>query len=287
MTSQEAVELRAISSTDVADVGSFLHNNLNSRVSASAWASAIVPPWHVESPNHGFLLACEGGIVGVYLAFYSQREINDKHERFCNLAAWCVLDDFRAHGLRLLRALVGQRGYTFTDLSPSGNVIALNQKLRFTSLNTATALVVNVPWPVKGVRIRTEESDIERVLQGQDMEIFRDHRRTAAARHLVVSRGDEYCYVIFRKDRRKGLPLFASLLYVSNSGLFKETSRVVFSHLLLRHRIPATLVELRIAGSRPPMSPMLSSPRTKMYKGSNVAADQIDYLYSELTCVSW
>ena len=40
-----------------------------------------------------------------------------------------------------------QDGYHFTDLSPSGNVVALNRRLGFTQLDTATALVPNLPWP--------------------------------------------------------------------------------------------------------------------------------------------
>ena len=68
-------------------------------------------------------------IVGAHLAFYSERMIEDRRERFCNLGAWCVQPDYRFHSLRLLKALLAQEGYTFTDLSPSGNVIGVNEKL--------------------------------------------------------------------------------------------------------------------------------------------------------------
>ena len=47
------------------------------------------------------------------------------------MGAWCVLDEFRAHGLRLVRADAGPGGYNFTDLSPSGNVVQLNTRLKF------------------------------------------------------------------------------------------------------------------------------------------------------------
>jgi hypothetical protein len=228
-------------------------------------------------------------IAGVYLALYSERVINGQRESMCNLAAWCVLPTYRHHGLRLLRALLRQEGYHFIDLSPSGNVVPLNLRLGFAELDTATALTPNVPWPPmsRDVRLVTDLDEIPRHLSGRDLEIHRDHARAAAANHLVVVRRDETCYVLFRRDRRKRLPLFASFIYVSNPSLFRTTAGHVRRHLLLRRRIPFTLSELRIVGSRPRLSIMLNSPRPKMFRSPTLGAGDIDYLYSELTCAVW
>ena len=43
---------------------------------------------------------------GAYLALYSERDIDGRTERFCNLAAWCVMDEYRSFGLMLLKALL-------------------------------------------------------------------------------------------------------------------------------------------------------------------------------------
>lgn len=115
-----AVELRPITPADLNPVAEFLHTYLNARVTAADWATAITPPWADDSPNHGFLLQAGERLVGVYLAFYSRREIDGRTERFCNLAAWCVLDECRSLGLRLLQALLAQKNYHFTDLSLAG-----------------------------------------------------------------------------------------------------------------------------------------------------------------------
>ena len=267
----------------------FLHAQLNARVTAAAWAAAITPPWVVDQPNHGFLLRVGERVVGAYLAFYSEREIDGRRERFCNLAAWCVLEEYRSHSLRLLRALLAQKGYHFTDLSPSGSVVPLNTRLKFSHLDVATVLVPNLPWPLwsRRARVISDAQEIERTLRGRDLHIYRDHARTAAARHVVVVKGGGTCYVMFRKDRRRNLPLFASILYVGNPELFRTIARYVFRHLLIRHGIPATLAELRVVGDRPKPSIMLKSPRPKMYRSVDLRPDQIDYLYSELTCVAW
>jgi hypothetical protein len=283
------IAVRAIAEADVQAVAEFLHANLNDRVSADAWARAIDVPWSIDQPNAGFMLVDHDVVVGVYVAFYSERTINGDLERFCNLGAWCVLPGWRFHGLRLLRSLLAQDGYHFTDLSPSGGVIGLNTRLGFDFLDTTTSVLVNLPWPSRRRRhtITSEPALLEHALEGVELQIYRDHATAAAARHLLLMRGDEWCYVIFRKDRRRGLPLFASILHVSNPALFRAMALPVARHLLLRHGAAATLIERGVLEHRPRFSLTLPSPRRKMFRSPTLEPGQIDYLYSELVCVSW
>jgi len=283
------IAVAPIRHTDLGRVGEFLHKNLNSRISAVDWARAAHPPWPVDSPNHGFMLLDEDHILGVYLAFYSDRSIDGRKERFCNLAAWCVLPKSRLHSMQLLKALLGQPGYHFTDLSPSGNTVPINERWKFKHLNTTTALMLNLPWPSWPGRyhVSSERAVIESILPARELQIYRDHEQARAAKHVVMTLRNEQCYVMFRRDWRKNLPLFASVLYVSNPSLFLRMARVFGCHLLLRYRIPVTLLELRIVGGQPAGSFRLNSARPKMFKSDFLQPDQIDNLYSELVCVAW
>ena len=143
----ENLRICPITTADVVRVSNFLHGELNGRISPATWAAAIQPPWQTTSPNHGFMLVSGDRVLGVYLAFYSQRRVEGRDEKFCNLAAWCVMEQHRSHGLRLLKSMLAQDGYTFTDLSPSGNVVPLNARLNFQHLDTDGTLVPNLPWP--------------------------------------------------------------------------------------------------------------------------------------------
>jgi hypothetical protein len=279
-------ELAAITDADVAAVASFLHANLNPAV---PWARAMTAPWKADGPNHGFMLRDGPTVTGAYLAFYSERFVGGRMERFCNLAAWCVKPEYRVHSVRLLTALLAQDGYHFTDLSPSGSVVPLNTRLKFRQLDTSTALVPNLPAAAAPSRTRVSEDPdvIEARLAGPELDIYRDHAQAAAARHLVLIRGQACCYVMFRKVRRKGLPLFAAILHVSDSEVFCRSTAALSRHLLLRHGVLATLAELRIVGRRPRPSVMLPAPRPKMYRSPSLAPGQIDDLYSELACVPW
>src|SRR4051812_20072581 len=267
MSDVRAVEVEPITDADMQAVAEFLHFGMGSEVSAADWHRAMTPPWDVTQPNHGYLLRESGRVVGAYLALYSERMIDGRPRRICNLGVWCVADEHRATGLRLLRSLLRQKGYTFTDLTPNSNVVALNTRLGFAALDTARALVPNMPWPVRsrGVRVVDTPNEIDRLLCGRDQTIYRDHAATAA-HHVVLVKGDRSCYVIFRRDlgRIRRLAYFASILYVSDPDLFLDCAPIFYRYLLLRRRIPMTLAETRVVEHRPARSMMLPGP-TKMY----------------------
>ena len=285
-----ALRVEPITGPDLPRVAAFLHHHLNQRLSAETWARSITPPWPVDAPNHGFMLTEQSTVVGAYVAFYAEQPVDGRPERFCNLGPWCVLPAYRFHGVRLLKAMLAQPGYHFTDLSPSGSVVVINERLGFTRLDTATALVPHLPWPSlprRDTGISTDPAVIERTLTGQQLALYRDHRTAAAAHHLLLRRGDAHCYVVFRRDRRRGLPVFVSFLHVSDPELFGAMARRLARHLLFRHGALASLAELRVVGRRPRPSLLLAANRRKMFHSQRLRPDQVSYLYSELTCLAW
>ena len=102
------VRVSPIACPDVPRVAAFLEANMPSGLPAERWAQAVDVPWAVDRPNAGFMLLDDDTVVGAHLAFYSERTIDGRRERFCNMGAWCVLPGYRVHGLRLLKALLAQ-----------------------------------------------------------------------------------------------------------------------------------------------------------------------------------
>jgi hypothetical protein len=87
-----SIRVSPIYDRDVCRVAEFLHANLSTRTSADDWAASVAMPWAVDKPNAGFmLLDDEDVVVGAYLAIYSERLVDGRLEKFCNLGAWCVL----------------------------------------------------------------------------------------------------------------------------------------------------------------------------------------------------
>jgi hypothetical protein len=280
-----AIELAPITDRDIAEVAGFLSANLNPGV---PWARACVVPWKADAPNHGFMLRDGQRVVGVGLAFYSERLVAGHAERFCNMGAWCVLPEFRFHSMRLMTAVLAQDGYHFTSLSPIPKTASILAWLKFRSLDTSAALIPNLPWPTLPGRttISADPDVIEATLAGAELELYRDHARALAVHHHVLIRGQDSCYIMHREFRHKDVPLYAVLLHVSNPGLFHRALIPLTRHLLVRHRLVATLGELRIIGHQPRLSFGLNA-WPKMYRSDSLDPGQIDYLYSELMCVPW
>lgn len=288
MRSQD-VQLAPIAASEVAQVAEFLHRELNARVSTSAWTRVMSPPWTNASPDCGFMLVSNGRVVGAYLTVKSQRDFGAEPVEVCNLGAFCVLDDYRPHSIRLLRAVLAQKGFTFTDFSPSGNVVGLNERLGFSHFDTSTRLVVNRPAvPRRHIVLSSDPQRLDAVLGESDRKIFHDHRSAPAARHLLVETPGGHAYLVFRRDRRKHLPWFASPLYVGGDGaVLARAWPAVGSYLLGRHGLPFTLAERRILGFSPGRGFDLKKPRAKMFRGGPLSPESMDYLYSELTLVEW
>jgi hypothetical protein len=279
-------EVAPITCAEVPEVAAFLHANFDDGV---PWArSYMALPWQVDAPNRGFMLRDGERVVGAYLAFYSERLIAGRVERFCNLGAWCVLPEYRLHSVRLLNALLAQRGYHFTDLSPNETVTLVNARLRFRYLDTSAVFVPHLPWPTRPGRttVSADANVIAGLLDGPHLELYRDHADAPAAHHLIVIRGRESCYVMYREVRHRNVPLLAVILYVTNPSLFRRAIIPLTRYLLVRRRLPATLAELRIIRYRPFLSFRLRS-WPKMYRSATLGPDEIDDLYSELVCVPW
>lgn len=279
------VELSSINDADVAAVADFLRVNYKDRV---PWAqSRLTGPWKAEAPNHGFVLREGPRIVGALTAFYSRRLVAGRMEPFCDLGTWYVLPEFRLHSVRLVKAVLAQDGYHFTALTPSHKVVAIQTRMGFRPLDTSAALIPNLPWPSPAGRatVSADRDVIESTLGGRELELYHDHAEALAARHLVLLRGADTCYVVYREIRVKGVPL-AVIVHVSDPRLFHRAVFPLTRHLLVRHALLGTLAELRIIGRRPPLSFKVTS-WPKMYRSASLEPDQIDDLYSEFLCVPW
>ena len=281
-----SVRVSPITDGDVDEAAAFLNAYLNPAVPARTWARAIRVPWAVDAPNHGFILRRGADVLGVLLAFYSRREFGGATVDVCNLGGWCVLPEARLRSLGMLKTALAQPGYAFTDLSPSGSVVPLNRRLGFTNLDSAAVIVPALPRPPRRrVRVLTDPDAIVGHLDAPQRKIFEDHREALAARHAVLVGPDGPCYVIYRRDRRRRLPVFATVLYVSDQARFDRLARRLAAHLLWSG-VLAVLVDERVGG-RPRGSRRVSMNRPKMVRSASVPPDSFDYLYSELVCVPW
>jgi hypothetical protein len=279
------IQVSPIEETDLPRVAEFLHAEFpyGARETAETWERALHTPWPAQRPNWGFMAHDGDAIAGVYIAQYSEQEVKGERERFCNLGVWHVLPEHRTHSIRMARALLGQEGYHFTDLSPAEVVVALNERLGFQTLDTRAFVVPCLPWPTLPGRatVTSDPSALEEVLSDRDLEIHRDHLGATGLIHVAIVAGGSCCYVVLRPDRRRGLPVL-TLLYAGEPELLCRHARRFGRHLLIRHRVVAFVAEERLTGCRPRPSLVDPAPKTRMFRSDRLQAEDIGYLYSEL-----
>src|SRR5690606_34398194 len=115
--------------------------------------------------------------------------------------------------------------------------------------------------------------------------VYRDHRDAPAARHLLVRARGGHAYFVYRRDRRKRLPLFATPLYAGGDREILQRGWPAVAAHLLGKGLPFTLAESSVLGFIPGGPGRdLTHARPRMHKGDPAPSD---YLYSELALLSW
>jgi len=245
--------IKAIDDSALEDVGQFLHHNLNPRISPDAWARSLKHPWCDSRPNFGFQLRDGDTLAGVFCAIYSDRTLNGATERFCNPHSWCVLPDYRGHSLGLAVALLRQRDYHFTMLTPNPNVAEIFLRLGFKRMNERAVIVPHLPSAAAAVAAHVAESDPDLIgahLSGVARRDFDAHREIPWLRFLAFGKGDDVCLIVYKTSRWKRLPC-ALVLHVSDPMAFDRHMHLMQHHLLLRRGLLVSRVESRFLAREP------------------------------------
>jgi len=273
-----------IQESDLPEIGRFLHENLNRRFTAQAWISSLTHPWCESRPNFGMQLRDGTQLVGVLCATYSDQHIGGRTEKFCNPHSWCVLDSHRNEGISLVLAMIRQRGYHFTMLTPNPNVAQIFRHLKFKDL--ATGIVVFANRPALGALLpgRIIESDLARIPALCSAEVRRDfelHRDIPWLRFLAFGVPGDICLVIYKTMVWKRLPS-ARILHISDPDAFMRHRALLQHRLLLRDRLVFSYVESRFLRSLPRFAWHETRTQGKLFSSPTLQDAQIREIYTEL-----
>lgn len=272
--------IEPITSERLPEFCAFLNEHLDASRPVSAWLESFRVQWARQVPNHGFALLNEGRIVGGIGALYADRWVRGRHETFCNITSWCVLDAHRQQSMRLAMAVIAQPGLHFTDLSPTKVVGGTLQFLKFKPIDERQVVVPNLPWWAPGSpRILDRPSDIEAALSGQALRDYRAHAVFPWLRHLVMGSSDAWCHVIYKRRSYKGLPS-AQILYASDRQLLQTGLRRLCSSFAARG-MATTHLERRWLSTPPKLSVERHGFNAKVFLSPTLEAADIDYLYTE------
>jgi hypothetical protein len=246
--------------------------------------------WQRDETHCGLILVDGTRSVGFLGMIFSQRRINDREEKFCNLTSWYVHRDYRSRAISMILPLNAMENYTITDLTPAKNVYKIQNKLGFKDLDAGGRLLLPFGCRLFQTKISAAElihdlSAIEQKLEGQDLKIFHDHKPYPCLHFLLRGEGG-YCYIIYTKLKRKRIP-YVHLHYISDPNLFGLAYREIRQSLLSHTKASFILIDSRLVKDQKlPLSVWLPYRAPKQYLSKTLKPEQIDNLYSELVMLN-
>lgn len=272
--------IEPVTGSTLLEFGQFLHTHLQASRSPESWVSGLQNQWAVQPPNYGFVLRDGGAIVGGIGAYYADRVVHGRTERFCNITSWCVLDAYRQQSMRLAMAVIGQPGYHFTDFSPTKVVGSTLKFFKFKELDARVAVILNLPGGLLGgVQLLHRLEDMRTVLAKDAMAMVDTHAAFPWLKQVLVGTPGHWCHVIYKRRVFKGLPA-ATVLHVSDGELFYQYFGRLSGHLLCRGMV-STHVECRALRHVPWPFAVRTGFNPKLYLSPTLKDSDIDYLYSE------
>ncbi len=258
----------------------FLERAIGRGVPAAGFSATLTRRW---SPGPiGFALLNDEAVVGAIGTVRAIRPVGGRAREFCNLTSFAIDPAFRSMAPSLLQRAVSPSDAVYTNFTASASVVALLRAFGFSALPPHECILL--PWarrrgaaPV--VAIGTDA--VERAVEGRPdvARLVADHRGSAA-RWIGFDADGAVCVVALHLMRARGVPL-AHVLYVSDASRFVACASVVARavrqawgfHVVAwpEWQIPRALGSVRV-----------TRPRPVMVKGHDIAAADIDGLYTEL-----
>lgn len=277
-----------IAAGDLAEVGRFLNENLNPKISAEDWVASLSHHWADSQPNHGMQLRDDGRLVGVFCAIYSDQWIDGRLERFCNPHSWCVLNEYRKQSISLILPLLRQQGYHFTMYTPNPKVAEIFRGLKFRDLDDGLFYFPNLPSLLPRRGDDFIESGLDAIagrLSGPLLRDFELHRNIRWLQFVAFGHPGDPCLVIYKRDVVKQLPC-ARIIHVSRpDALLHRHGALLRHHLLMAHGLPISRIEARFVAGAPSFTIRRRRHQPKLVLTATLQDGQMRDAYSELAAL--
>jgi hypothetical protein len=235
-----------------------------------------------DRKDRGWVLFDGDAVVGFLGAIFSRR----RGESFCNVTSWIVKKSHRSKaGLQLLLPVLALKDHTILNLSPTPFTLAVFRRMGFRDLEDRLVLIPPVlpQRGPRGYRLIEDQATIDSILQGEDRQVFRDHRRYPCT-HLLFAGTHDYSYVVAGKTRLRRVPT-SFVYYRSNPELFARVAGPVSRALLRSQRTVLSVIDARLCADAPLRGcPTYKLHQPRLYRPATASSrrrEDIDTLYSE------
>lgn len=253
-------------------------------MSAAEWRNLLLYPWRSARRDIGLGLFDGESLVGFLGTIFSDRAIDGRTRRFCNLHSCFLKPGFQARSALLLFAALSEPDCTVTVFTATPRVQTILQTAGFSALEVrcrAYPPLPSLPGARRnGARILSGTA-AEPMLAAHDRELVADHQ-PYACNHFVVAAESEYALMITKRRLVRTMPpLYASdVLHLGNPTLAVMHFEQLKAAVLRAERTVMLRIDERMLGAKPP--PAIRRRKALYFRSETLTAPEIDNLYSEL-----
>lgn len=258
-------------------------------IDVERWKRLFTNHWNTEEDYFGYVLMDGERAVGFLGMIFSRRKIGALLLKVCNLTSWVVEEKFRTESLKLIEPIAQMNDYLITNFTAQKKVSFILKRYGFNELDKHWIIIPPIVTPSTLVlkwrcKFITDVREIEDVVIGNDLQLFEDHKKFQCG-HIVIQNNGGYCYIVYHRSCRKGLP-FAYIDHISDTDFFLKHLAYLRIAVAIHARAVAIIVDERLLKKR--MAALsfrrkMPGPSIKIYRcGQNVDPAMIDNMYSEL-----
>lgn len=303
-------EVRKVFSQDFEFIKPLLEKFDGSGFSVEKWRKLFKNYWSNTEDHIGYMLIDNGCAVGFIGTIFCERLINGKLHKICNLSSWFVLPEYRSESLLLFQQILKNKEFTVTSFTSIPAAIKILTRIGFRQLDT------HYYWYTtnhkkrnkKNIGFITERDEIEKILNDEEMQIFKDHL-PFNANHYIITDNESYGYLILRYRNTSLRNLISNryinyadfiirklsgwsflqkkitvayLNYASNTGFLFEHIDYINEKISGDLKVSGLLIESRFVPMQKKMNRHKTCPRISLYRPADLKPSEIDSLYSEL-----
>jgi hypothetical protein len=280
---QGALTIRKATAEDFERVYPLLQSFADPPIAKEVWRKIFFIPWKSPEDFCGYVLLKDEDVKGYLGLLFSERQIEGRLVKFCNMTSWIVSEECRGQSLPMLLQALKLKDCIVTNFTASPTVAKILVKLGFTEFSVDQ--LVLFPVPSLGTRGRDCIFALEEIrgeLTGDALRIFEDHQ-ALDCEHLLLRSNKGDCYVILKRTKRKNLS-FAKVHYLGNAEVFHDCMETLIARICFRLKVFGVMVDERYTGGRKFKGSVKYPHQRKAYFKSDTIGDEklIDTAYSEL-----
>jgi hypothetical protein len=267
----------------------------NPHLNMENWRQLFIDHTGLQNDHFGWVLVDGDDVVGFVGTILSERTIRGETVRLCNMSSWIVKPEYRAHSLALHAKVIANKSIAVTNLSPTPQVLKLQDKLGFTLMDKSERIILPVVTArtfTDDCRVLIEPRAINGALTGENLRFFQDHQ-LPFNRHVLLRTSAGDCYLMMNRTLKTiggnfRLP-FARVHHIGAPGIFVRHLEKLVVRVATSIKVVAIIVDDRMLHGTVPWHSFMrpGGERKATFRSDWLMADDIDGLYTEATILNY